>query len=111
MARHPTHAIPPSPEDWRAGDIAECINTRGWFKAGVAPTPGPVCGELYRVAEVKHGSCGCEACRRRPYLSFSAFAGEYWDAAGFRKITPRADAAERAEVDVLARWLPKKEAA
>lgn len=79
------------PQQWQAGDIAECINTRGWWLNGVLSAHGPGYGETYRVQAVEEPSntfLGPTTC-----LLFSAFPGRFM-ASGFRKVQPRADALE-----------------
>lgn len=91
-----------SPEDWRAGDIAECVNRSGWFLDGKYPASGPCVGERARVVRVRlenHPLFG----RTVQALVFSRFGERPYDAAGFRKVRPQADARVAAEP----RWLDK----
>ena len=83
---------PPDAEDWHVGDIAECVNSQGWFPLGIVstpdPAPGPAFGDTYRVAEVEE----VQGTRVGPLvaLGFSAF-DDLYRATEFRKVRPRAD--------------------
>lgn len=79
------------PEQWQAGDVAECINQLGWFLNGLTPVPGPAFGDTYRVASVKENSTSLVG--PAVFLRFSSFTGDFLST-GFRKVQPRADALE-----------------
>lgn len=94
----------PDPEQWQVGDIAECINSLGWYLNGIPhPTGGPAFGESYRVTsvvEVPNSSVGPAI-----FLRFSAFTGKYLST-GFRKVQPRADVLEAGTATALADLRP-----
>jgi len=79
-----------SPEDWRAGDIAECIHDGRWFEGAMRPAAGPRKGARNKVICVKvkpHLLTG----KPVQLLQFSRFPG-FYIATGFRKVRPQADA-------------------
>ena len=74
--------LPPINEDWRPGDLAECIDGRPWSGDG----PGPAKGQISRVTRVtidKLQTTGEPAYG----LGLEGFAGLY-NAAYFRKLRP-----------------------
>lgn len=93
----PSFDTPPppedSPEDWQVGDMAECIGCgSAWFSTdGMILLGGPQPGEVRMVAKVSTDS-GPQALHFERYGMSYAFAASY-----FRKITPKADEAVRAE--------------
>lgn len=107
---------PPQPtaetEVWQPGDLAECIEAE-WFLEGRWPANGPQKGEirivdLVRIGEGGTWGAGCQ------FLEFARYGfGHGFIASSFRKITPRADAAERGDAEWLGKFLstPLKEAA
>jgi hypothetical protein len=83
----------PIAEDWCVGDLAECVARGPWYRFGTgeASTNGPKSGERYVVRSVGIGDSG------RVMLGFVRFGKRRYDAHGFRKVTPRADAAIAAD--------------
>ena len=94
---------PGETEDWKPGDLAECIFRGPWFDgAGTGePGAGPSLGEIRAVNEVQIRYCPFSG--ERLWLAFATFGHRRYAARLFRKITPRADAAERGD----AAWLDK----
>lgn len=78
---------PPLSDDWRAGDLAECIGN-DW---SVAPERRPKAGSRSLVVAVEpgHGRSGPGWG-----LVLARFPGA-WDARGFRKVPPAAAAEPR----------------
>lgn len=104
FSRRKTSGAPPSgdsSEDWRPGDLAECINDTGWvsFQTGLSGAPGPQQGEVRVVVNAILASA--PAGDMIQYLKFSRYSGGIYAANCFRKITPRGDALERADSDFL----------
>lgn len=72
----------PPAEDWRRGDLAECLQKGGWsIVATGQPCPGPEYGQIVRVASVdcQDGLVG---------LALEGWPA-WWTPNSFRKITPR----------------------
>lgn len=88
-----------SVEDWKRGDLAECTARNGWFRNGTKAGPGPAFGEIRLVEAVTTWRVRSGAMVQ--CLVFARFPDHY-DARGFRKITPRADAATSAEPAFIA---------
>lgn len=91
--------ITPGPinEDWRVGDLAECM-TGGW-----PDNLGPEKGDVCRVSGVGPGIASHGYKRGKPlwFLSLKGFPGADFDAAEFRKVPSlesEADAAFKAEL-------------
>lgn len=102
---------PPSPaaggdsaEDWAVGDLAECIDDTWFFRTafGWAKTEhAPTLGQIERVAVVR-------IINGRQFLQFKRYGDRQgYAATQFRKITPKADATERADADFIAAIRPK----
>ncbi|MDE8654801.1 hypothetical protein [Novosphingobium album (ex Liu et al. 2023)] len=85
-----------SPDEWRAGDLAECLNANGWFRNGIYPDHGPACGDV-RIVQVVEIAAHLLAGEPTIVLEFARWPRKLYPAYCFRKITPRADAAERAD--------------
>lgn len=90
-----------SPEDWRLGDMAECIGEGGAWLAlrgfVVVIGSGPKKGEVREVAKISLGANGGQ------YLGFERYGLENsYNAALFRKVTPKADEAVSASKEWLA---------
>ncbi|MBN9143721.1 MULTISPECIES: hypothetical protein [unclassified Novosphingobium] len=91
-----TPAAPPapppgdSPDEWRVGDLAECIAESGdWRcrKTGyILEDGGPQFGERYRVVDV-------DPRLNITGLIFTRWPGLAFSAAAFRKVLPRTDEA------------------
>lgn len=94
--RKPEPPQPPINEDWRVGDLAECINNQPW-NDGFQYRPGPEFLEVYKVADVKEGQYNGKPTFG---LAFSRWP-DYYVATAFRKITPRADKIERCDAKFL----------
>ena len=79
-------------DDWTAGDLAECINPEGrWYNWGTGKeTPGPADKAVLKVAKVIYVG---------PHITlvFSRLPGGKYLSKHFRKIIPKADAAERSD--------------
>lgn len=76
--------INPGPinEDWRVGDLAECINDSGWSYDGIAGVSGPDCGDVLTVVLAMPGT-------KRPQVIFIGFKGwpsETFAGYAFRKL-------------------------
>ena len=88
-----------SPEDWKAGDLAECIRDGFWYAAGLFPhNSGPRRGEVRAVQAVR---IACHGDNCREYLVFARYGDAGYISAAFRKITPRADEATRGDAASL----------
>lgn len=109
------HAKPTAPtapssvdDDWKPGDQAECIQQGTWW-AGPIPHPaGPRQGEVRIVTQVERAKCRFTG-EARVWLSFTRYHPFRWDSRGFRKITPRADAAHRGACATLDELLKQPE--
>ncbi len=82
-------------EDWAVGDLAECITEDPWYQGA----PGPKKGDVNRVVGVFPGHCKRDETPGWG-LKFSKWPGAF-AATSFRKITPRADEAQRCEEEFL----------
>lgn len=80
------------PEQWEAGDIAECIYAGPWFRRGFGLVAGPCLGDRYVVSSIYEATF--PKLGRVVLLKFGTFPGGY-QADGFRKVTPRRDALEQ----------------
>lgn len=108
IARTPD-APPPSGEAWAPGDLAECIHDAEWFRAGLLPQPvgyGPQKGWTGVVRGVRKSGL-----MDGLVLNFDRWPDDWWTAVVFRKLTPRADAVERADAAFLANLKPRVVAA
>lgn len=84
-----------SPEDWRAGDLAECISDGGWFnELGHAPSAAPQRGEVRIVTGTREGF-------GRRFLTFARFGTDGFDALYFRKVKPSAETQLEGECEPL----------
>lgn len=100
---------PPDSDSWRAGDLAECIHRGPWFSAGIAPHfNGPQLGEIRVVDAVEEKLNGDTSTMT--FLSFARWRPRCFSALGFRKVTPRADALERAEPEFIGLLDPARRA-
>lgn len=92
---------PPSTADadeWKVGDLAECINDNGWFRGGLVPDQaGPQLNEVRVVREIRVDRLHPWTSEELTFLVFGRWPGQGFVATSFRKITPRADELERAE--------------
>lgn len=91
----PSPQRPPINEDWAVGDLAEMIVDDSWIDD---PT-GPVLGDVRRVTRVAPG-IGKHDGVLGWGLGLAGHAHLY-DATGFRKVSPQADAVERCAADFL----------
>lgn len=69
-------------DDWQAGDLAVCIDTRLWIDLATGcNVPGPKNGDLMRVAAIKlaHGAV---------FLKFIGIPNEWFAASSFLKVRP-----------------------
>lgn len=91
--------LPRSTEDWAAGDLAVCIDTRGFLGDGLDPKEG----EFLRVTAV---------CTNGLFLHFDSKSNDrHWLAVHFRKVKPDAERAADAEwIDRLKQMRPKVDA-
>lgn len=85
-------------DDWRPGDLAECVVADPWYRGDGALQPeGPRLGEIRMVT----GVSGSRHFPERVFLHFARYGRRKYDAAAFRKIVPRADARVAAEGGTL----------
>ncbi len=92
-----------SPEDWRAGDLAECLHDGVWFIGAIIPTDiGPRKDEVRYVADVEIVPHPFDRGRKTAMLGFDRYVARF-DAVAFRKITPRADSATAADAEFVRR--------
>ena len=83
-------------EDWQPGDLAECVKRGEWRPYhGGEPGTGPEVGEIRIVESVVHFA----ETKVGPLttLTFARYRPWKYQASSFRKITPRADALEKAD--------------
>lgn len=94
----------PATDDWRAGDLAQCVMPAGscWRKRAGTEAFGPQLGEVRIIARVEHDPTGSGA-----RLYFRRWQSRGFDSVAFVKITPRADRAERGEAASLGELLGK----
>lgn len=86
---------PEDPEGWQVGDWAECIVMGQWYaQPSNTPTKGPRHGQMMRVIGVE--VVGAPGVGKVLTLTFTGWPDQF-EAAGFRKRNPRADAATAAE--------------
>ena len=90
---------PPSPDRWAPGDMAECVVEGPWFHWALGFTDGPERGFVAIVREVRLAPT--RTGELRLFLGFARWPRKTFDAAGFRKLTPRADAVEAADPTFL----------
>ena len=90
-----------SVEDWHAGDLAECMHRGPWQGIdGKLNHVGPQRGEVRLVKAVTihlHPEHGLPV----QFLAFTRDAPALFSATAFRKVTPRADALERGELEFI----------
>jgi hypothetical protein len=84
---------------WHEGDLAECVVAGVWFNLRNGLGPGPLQGEVFMVDAVRDVARGDGGTG--PFLIFARFGRRSYDARGFRKLTPRADAADAADAAFL----------
>jgi len=100
---------PKSPEPlaavtWEPGDLAECIWGNWRCSCGCGATlsePGPGQSFLVDCVELR-----APTGELRQYLGFARWPNAMFDARGFRKLTPRADALEAADAAFLEQLKP-----
>lgn len=96
--------LPPINEDWRAGDLAECISEGSWsFESSLED--GPAKGQICRVTKVVAGHLfGTD---QPAYgLGFVGF-GYFYRASDFRKLRPVHEACDVGFAALIKR--PKRE--
>lgn len=78
-----------SPINWKAGDMAVCVETRPWKTLNGNPAAGPECGEVRRVVavQIEYGV---------QWLKIVGYTGEY-SASSFTKVPPREEESESKE--------------
>lgn len=87
-------------EDWKRGDLAECIYDGVWCHAALGvPAPGPKLGERYVVVDVAPSVMPEKTGQL--VLTFARFRPRRYAAGGFRKVMPRADEAVAGDVASL----------
>jgi hypothetical protein len=97
------------PQDWQAGDIAECFIADPWYRVSGQPASGPQLGERRRVVEVTPSACTCSACRGRVYLRFPDHPTDRYHSACFRKVRPQPDELVASDPEALDRALIQPE--
>ena len=89
-------------EEWRPGDIAECISDGPWFRDAIEPVAsGPVTGDrliVRKVGSSRHPIDG----EQHQVLTFSEWPDRRFDGSCFRKVQPRADQAIAATAEFVA---------
>lgn len=94
------------PEQWQAGDMAECIVQGEWICAvSREDTGGPRLSETRTVTKVRVKRCPVRG-EMIVWLGFDRYPGKIFDASFFRKVRPCADeliAAESAFTDLIRR--------
>lgn len=97
---HMFRAGPADPEGWEAGDWAECQILGQWrSRPGNEIHPGPRHGSTMRVTAVKICCDPAIPGGKVLTLAFASWPDSYFEAAQFRKLRPRADAATAAEAE------------
>lgn len=82
-------SINPGPinEDWRVGDLAECVEQKGWSQDDTGqPIDGPEKGDILTVLEVEPRRTNLRGDGW--YLGFAAYPMRFLAATGFRKVPP-----------------------
>lgn len=92
----------PINEDWRVGDLAECVLPRGH----VWPKEGPDNGDVTKVTDVVAG-LGKQTGKPGWFLGLSGFHNNY-EATGFRKVPPLNSAATAEFSESIKALRPKK---
>jgi hypothetical protein len=88
----------PTRETWQPGDLAECIHTGPWFEHGIDPHgTGPRYAEVRMVTFVGAARCLLTG-ELVPILRFGRYGSRLYSSRGFRKVTLRKEALERADV-------------
>ena len=95
---------PPGEEDWHVGDLAECVFAGPWHTLFGPSRIGPALGEIRTVRGVKPSNV-LVAGEPITMLIFTAHHGRF-AASAFRKVTPRADAATRADEAFISSLTP-----
>lgn len=82
-------------DGWGRDDLAERIGAGHWVAPGGEVSHEPAAGhvDIVRAVSLSQGADG----RYRIYLVFSRWPNCMFDARGFRRLTPRADAAAAAD--------------
>lgn len=76
-----------SPINWQAGDLACCIDGKGWRTLNGTPTKGPEVGEIRKVKSVSMDYAV-------QWLELEGWTGQY-SASCFTKVPPREEEVER----------------
>lgn len=101
----PSPSLPPphgdTPDDWQAGDLAECIHGGFWFNGAECHARGPENGQVLRVERVSIAP-NKSVIPGQTVLVFARFQQKAYAACAFRKITPHADRAEAADAAFIA---------
>lgn len=84
--------------NWSPGDMAECIHDGPWYGARGELVAEPRRGTVLIVRDVRLADWRGRTCL---FLVFGRWPDRLFAAAGFRKLTPRADAATAADADFL----------
>lgn len=92
-------------EDWKVGDLAECIRTEDWFHI----IGGPAYREMHIVRDVIEGPVFGHPSVRGVGLGFTRYKPTLFQANYFRKITPQAEEVERGEKISINDLIPTKE--
>lgn len=87
-------------DDWKAGDLGECIGKEPWFFMGRGPTPGPRPGDLVLVTAVGT-ACGFDA------LMIEGWP-HWWQASAFRKLRPNQREGSRTAWRDLLKTVPSR---
>lgn len=85
---------------WARDDLAECVTDGPWFDALGQVCLVPPRGHVAIVREIVIALD--QSDRPAMYLAFARWPGALFNAAGFRKLTPRADAASAADAAFIA---------
>lgn len=93
---------PADPEGWQVGDWAERVTMGQWVaRPDNTLAAGPRHGQILRVTDVKICRDPLEPGGKVLTLRFAAWP-DWFQAAAFRKLTPRADEATAAEAEFTA---------
>lgn len=93
-------------EDWRVGDLAECLNDKGWSDSDTdePDQTGPELGDVHKVIGISDRIAKCGGW----YLDLKGFPGEWFVATSFRKV-PLLNTAATAEFTAQIKAIrPKK---
>lgn len=89
----------PETEIWAPDDLAECMVSREWISMKGERASVPARGDVYVVIDVR--ICDKFDGTRRQYLIFQRWPRRMFDARAFRRLIPRADAADAADAAFL----------